>query len=238
MELQAKVAILDGLSQDAIDGGWTYRGMSAYAAGLEAKVAAQGTEISRLMQEDNAQLKGLLEAHTLQASSLQAKVAEQSAEIERLSAENRSMNEDVCHYSENEQTNLATIAQQVERIHQLQDDVTTRIQRAEQQAERIAELEQQRRQWLDTDLCGMVVRDQERTITEQAALIEKCRASAENIVRCFEAARAEGLDERLAEQPNDGLGTLSDLITRRLSFAEAFAIEALSAIAAQKGGAV
>ena len=75
------------------------------------------------------------------------------------------------------------------------------------------------------------------TINEQAALLEKCRASAENIVRCFEAARAEGLDERLAEQPNDGIGTLNDLITRRLSFAEAFAIEALAAIAAMKGGA-
>lgn len=37
--MQAKVAILDGLSQDAIDGGWTYRGMNAYAVGLEAKIA-------------------------------------------------------------------------------------------------------------------------------------------------------------------------------------------------------
>jgi hypothetical protein len=49
--------ILDGLPQDAIDGGWTARGISAYAKQLEARVADLNAIVHK--PESNEFLKGV-----------------------------------------------------------------------------------------------------------------------------------------------------------------------------------
>lgn len=193
---------------------------------LQAKVA----EIESLRMQDAKAYERLDELRNRDAD----KIAEQAVEIERLTAARA---DDLVMMATELAAQKNTIAQQAERVAALESDNKAawataggHLAERSEARERIAELEKQ-----CEDQCIACKWPCEHK--ELSALIEKCRASAENIVRCFEAARAECLDDCLAEQPNDHLGTLHDLITRRLSFAEAFAIESLAAIAAKKGGA-
>lgn len=49
--LKAKVALLDGVSQDAIDGGWTAKGLIAYANGLEVRLSALLSQVEALTKD-------------------------------------------------------------------------------------------------------------------------------------------------------------------------------------------
>jgi FtsZ-binding cell division protein ZapB len=62
------------------------------------------------------------------------------------------------------------------------------------------------------------------TLSEQLA---EARKALEEVVGCFEAARVEGLNDRLAELADNDVGSLHDLYARRLSFAEMAALAAL-----------
>jgi hypothetical protein len=62
---------------------------------------------------------------------------------------------------------------------------------------------------------------------EKAQQLAEARKALEEVVGCFEAARVEGLNERLAELSDNDVGSLHDLYVRRLSFAETAALAAL-----------
>jgi hypothetical protein len=59
-----------------------------------------------------------------------------------------------------------------------------------------------------------------------AARIEELEGALQEVSGCFDAAYAEGLSERLAEADQD-VGTLADLILRRLVYAHHASINAL-----------
>lgn len=47
--------ILDGVTQDMIDGGWTARGISAYAKKLETRIAALEQELRNIANADKGE---------------------------------------------------------------------------------------------------------------------------------------------------------------------------------------
>ena len=60
------------------------------------------------------------------------------------------------------------------------------------------------------------------------AQVARLRAALEIVVGCFDAAVIEGLYDRMAEQDNQDLGSLHDLIARRILHAEPVARAALA----------
>jgi hypothetical protein len=72
--------ILDGLPQDAIDGGWTARGISAYATKLEADLAFQKQVIDAARQNQADLLDRALEAET-RIADLEAQKLTEPAQV-------------------------------------------------------------------------------------------------------------------------------------------------------------
>jgi hypothetical protein len=66
--------ILDGLPQDAIDGGWTARGISAYAKQLEADLAFQ-KQVTDAARQNQAELLERAERAEMRIAELEAKIA-------------------------------------------------------------------------------------------------------------------------------------------------------------------
>lgn len=66
--------ILDGLSQDAIDGGWTARGISAYAKKLEADLVFQ-KKVTDAARQHQAELLELAEQAETRIAELEAQIA-------------------------------------------------------------------------------------------------------------------------------------------------------------------
>lgn len=195
---------------------------------LQTKAADLELEVSRLQFADDG------------ISALEAKVFEQSAEIERLTAE-----AEVHSYWRLFETSQATIAQQAERIAELEQQQETstamlqsaclkdvsRDRKIAEQAALIAELElQHTAQTGEWHKAYDIAAVRQAKVAEQAALIEKCENALE-IGRSWVVIPEGNCSCHLSPPCNSCIEKSS------AEHDDEQMAEALAAIAAQKGGA-
>lgn len=81
-EIRRLRAVLDGIPQEALDGGWTAKGLSAYARGLECEIERLRAEVEALRSE-NWSLKCEVAGQLGERQALLQRTEEAEADAER-----------------------------------------------------------------------------------------------------------------------------------------------------------